>query len=288
MIMDESMTTQESLSSLIRAARQVIQTEHLLGGDVLPTQGTPLPALATGEIPQAPGGAVAAAVGSHVSAGGDTGATDSPAPVVSSRPPKLHGDPETAARKAAALKEIADQVCACCRCGLGSSRTNAVPGEGNPDARVMFVGEGPGADEDIQGRPFVGRAGQLLDKQIAAMGLRREDVFIANVVKCRPPNNRPPTPEEAAACWPFLKRQIEIIEPEVIVALGNPAVKALLNSSVGITRLRGQWHELWGIPVMPTFHPAYLLRQYSVENRRRVWDDLQKVMERLRLPARKA
>ena len=260
------MTTDETLQSLIRAARQVIQTEQVLGGAVLPAQGTPLPII---ERPAASGepGACAAAQGAI-------------GPVA----PKLSSDPETIARKAAALEEIATEVRACCRCGLGASRTNAVPGEGNPDARIMFVGEGPGADEDAQGRPFVGRAGQLLDKQIAAMGLKREEVYIANVVKCRPPNNRPPTPEEAAACWPFLKRQIEIIQPEVIVALGNPAVKALLNTPIGITRLRGQWQELWGIPVMPTFHPAYVLRQYTVENRRRVWDDLQKVMERMGLP----
>ncbi len=151
----------------------------------------------------------------------------------------------------------------------------------------MFIGEGPGADEDEQGRPFVGRAGQLLNKQIEAMGLKREDVFIANVVKCRPPGNRTPTPDEVAVCWPFLQRQIEVIRPEVIITLGNPATQAILKTTVGITRLRGQWHELWGIPVMPTFHPAYLLRQYTEENRRRVWDDLQKVMEKLGLPKRK-
>lgn len=247
-------STPRELSSLIRTARQLLQTERSLAGDVLPAERPALPTIQE----------LAAA-----------------APAAQEQPGM---GPMTTTDKAAALEEIAQEVRACCRCGLGASRTQAVPGEGNPDARVMFIGEGPGAEEDAQGRPFVGKAGQLLDKQIEAMGLKRRDVYIANVVKCRPPGNRTPTPEESAACWPYLKRQIEIIRPEVIVTLGNPATQALLNTIIGITRLRGHWQEFAGIPVMPTFHPAYLLRQYSVDNRRRVWDDLQKVMERLGLP----
>jgi DNA polymerase len=154
----------------------------------------------------------------------------------------------------------------------------------------VFVGEAPGVEEDRTGRPFVGRAGELLTKMIHAMGLRREDVYICNVLKCRPPENRTPSPQEAECCWPFLVRQLQIIQPRVVVSMGNPATKALLNTRVGITRLRGSWQQLpmigeglAGIPVMPTFHPAFLLRSYTPDNRRKVWDDLKKVMTALGL-----
>ncbi len=194
--------------------------------------------------------------------------------------------------KAAALHEIdVGEVRGCTRCRLHGGRTHAVFGEGAPDAQLMFIGEGPGEDEDRQGRPFVGRAGQLLNHMIAAMGLRREDVFIANVVKCRPPGNRAPLPDEAATCTGlYLWRQIQIIGPRVIVTLGNPATQALLGAVLGITKIRGRWQKMrplaegiGGIPVMPTFHPAYLLRQYTTENRKAVWEDLQKVMDFLGL-----
>ena len=164
----------------------------------------------------------------------------------------------------------------CRRCKLCEGRANIVFGDGSPLARLMFVGEGPGADEDRQGLPFVGRAGQLLNKIIEAMGLRREQVYIANVVKCRPPDNRTPHPDEVAACTPFLFRQIDIIAPAVIVALGSPASQALLETSAGITKLRGTFREFRGIPVMPTFHPAYLLRNPAAK--KEVWDDMRKVM----------
>jgi DNA polymerase len=164
----------------------------------------------------------------------------------------------------------------CRRCKLCDGRANIVFGDGSALARLMFVGEGPGADEDRQGLPFVGRAGQLLNKIIEAMGLRREQVYIANVVKCRPPDNRTPQPDEVAACTPFLFRQIDIIAPAVIVALGSPATQALLETSAGITKLRGSFREFRGIPVMPTFHPAYLLRNPAAK--KEVWDDMQKVM----------
>jgi uracil-DNA glycosylase family 4 len=187
------------------------------------------------------------------------------------------------------LGKVAQEVRACCRCILGGTRKNPVPGEGNPRARLVFVGEAPGADEDEQGRPFVGRAGQLLDKMIVAMGLQRKDVFICNTLKCRPPENRDPRPEEIVKCLPFLRRQLAVIQPEVIVALGAHAAKTLLSTEDAIGKLRGRFHEcrLLGedgpvLKIMPTYHPAYLLRNYSDDNRRRVWEDLQKVMAELK------
>jgi len=191
---------------------------------------------------------------------------------------------------AAELEKIADEVCQCRKCSLGSLRTNAVPGEGSSNARIMFVGEAPGADEDAQGRPFVGRAGQLLDKVIAACGLKRGDVFIGNILKCRPPENRDPAADEIISCLPYLQRQIELINPEVIVALGAHAARTLLSSNKSIGELRGQFHEYYAgigrppIRLMATYHTAYLLRNYSPENRRRVWEDMKKVLVELDLP----
>lgn len=177
---------------------------------------------------------------------------------------------------AATLEEMRLYALKCKRCALAATRTNVVFGEGDPHAGLMFIGEGPGADEDRLGRPFVGKAGQLLDKMIAAMQFKREEVYIANVVKCRPPGNRVPTPEEAAHCIGYLKRQIKFIRPKVIVLLGATAVAFLMERTEGITRLRGNWLEYEGIPVMPTFHPAYLLRQESAK--REAWHDLKMVM----------
>ncbi len=235
--------TAETLGDLIETARQVIDTERALAGDLLAADRPGLPE------PSAPAGG---------------GAATSPA------------------EKAALLAAMADEVAACTRCPLSrAGRIQTVFGEGDPDAEVMFIGEGPGADEDRQGRPFVGRSGQLLTKMVEAMGVTRRQIYIANVVKCRPPGNRVPSPEEAQACWGYLQRQIEIIAPRAIVVMGNAAAKALLDTQVGITKLRGQWQQLWGIPVMPTFHPAYLLRQYTPDNRRKVWSDLQAVMDKL-------
>lgn len=208
-------------------------------------------------------------------------------PVQSQPQPRVGLDPAEAARQ---LEALIGEVGQCRQCELGSSRTNVVPGEGNPRARIMFVGEAPGADEDAQGRPFVGRAGQLLDKIIAACGLKRTDVFIGNILKCRPPNNREPRPDEIIHCLPYLQRQIEAIGPEVIVALGAHAAKTLLNTPKSIGHLRGQFHEYCPgigqapIKLMPTFHPAYLLRNYSEENRRYVWEDMKKVLLELGLP----
>ena len=185
------------------------------------------------------------------------------------------------AYEARSLEELRAAIGDCRRCKLCAGRTNLVFGVGNPSARLMFVGEGPGRDEDLQGEPFVGRAGQLLTDIIAkGMGLKREDVYIANVVKCRPPDNRNPEPDEVGSCEPFLKKQIELIRPEIIVALGKFAVQTLLQSKVPITKLRGQWHSYHGIKLMPTFHPAYLLRNPG--DKRLVWEDIKKVIEALR------
>lgn len=176
-----------------------------------------------------------------------------------------------------------NEVAGCTKCGLHEGRTRTVFGEGSPEARLMFIGEGPGENEDRTGRPFVGRAGELLNKMIAGMGLAREQVYIANVVKCRPPNNRVPTAVEVGTCTPYLHQQVEWIRPEVIVTLGLPATRHLLKSRLSMGKLRGQWHEWRGIRVMPTYHPAYLLRSYTESNRRTVWSDLQQVMEVLGL-----
>jgi uracil-DNA glycosylase len=192
------------------------------------------------------------------------------------------------------LIAIAEEVRNCCCCGLGKTRKNAVPGEGNPNAQIVFVGEAPGADEDEQGRPFVGRAGQLLDKIIAAMGLQRKDVFICNVLKCRPPENRDPKPDEIISCIHFLEKQLEIIKPEIIVALGAHAARTLLKSNDSIGQLRGKFLNYYTasgygpIKLMATYHPAYLLRNYSDDNRRRVWEDMQKVMRELGMPVPKS
>jgi len=181
----------------------------------------------------------------------------------------------------ALLAALRDEIGDCRRCKLCQARKTIVFGVGDPRATLMFVGEGPGADEDAQGEPFVGRAGQKLNEMIRAIGLERKDVYIANVVKCRPPGNRDPEPDEVRTCSPFLFRQIETIEPKVIVALGSPASKTLLDTKAGITSLRGRWGLFRGIPVMPTFHPAYLLRKYTAENRQAVFDDLKAARARI-------
>jgi uracil-DNA glycosylase len=180
----------------------------------------------------------------------------------------------------------ANEVSVCTRCRLCETRTKTVFGEGDADARIFFIGEGPGENEDRTGRPFVGKAGQLLDRMIGAMGLRREQVFIANVVKCRPPGNREPAPDEVATCTPYLVRQLEIVRPSVIVTLGRPATQYMLQTKQSMSRLRGQWQQWRGIRLMPTFHPAYVLRQYTEDVRAAVWGDLKKVMAELGLPAK--
>jgi DNA polymerase len=178
------------------------------------------------------------------------------------------------------LDAVRTELGDCTRCKLHTGRKTVVFGEGNTRALLVFVGEGPGQEEDQQGRPFVGAAGQLLtDIIVKGMKLRREDVYICNIVKCRPPNNRNPEPDEIDACEPFLIKQLGVIKPKVIVGLGNVAVKTLLKTKEGITSLRGNWKTYQGIPLMPTFHPAYLLRNPS--DKKLVWEDIKKVMAEL-------
>ena len=203
------------------------------------------------------------------------GAPGTPPQVASESPSSLGGSPEDA------LATLEREVSGCTRCALHQGRTQTVFGVGAANARLMFVGEGPGAEEDRQGEPFVGPAGQLLNKIIAAMGLQREEVYIANVVKCRPPNNRNPGPDEMGECRGYLDNQVAAVAPEVIVALGSIAARALLGGEQGVGRLRGQFHSFQDVPVMATYHPAYLLREPS--QKRKVWEDMQRVMARLAL-----
>jgi len=265
-----------------RILRQHVQTDALLGVTEVPfAAGQPL-AVNTQKTPPPP---KAAPEQREDADRPRTQRAPAPAPAPLLHPaeplPQLSRD-----EKISALATLDEQhVKGCTRCKLCESRTQTVFGVGDPDAPLMFIGEGPGQQEDEQGEPFVGKAGQLLTKMIEAMGYTRETVYIANVVKCRPPNNRTPTPEEADACWPYLLEQVRTVQPRVIVTVGGPATKRLLDTKVGITRTRGTWHTFDQvdppIPVMPTFHPSYLLRSYTQENRKRVWSDLQQVMAKL-------
>jgi uracil-DNA glycosylase family 4 len=193
--------------------------------------------------------------------------------------------------KAAAFADLRARAMVCVKCPhLAASRTNVVFGVGNIDADLMFVGEAPGADEDAQGEPFVGKAGQLLTKIIQTMGLSRDTVYIANILKCRPDTpgqtagNRKPTPAEMETCIPYLHEQIDLIKPKVLVALGGTAVEGLLGKTLGIMKLRGTWQTYRGIPLMPTYHPAYLLRNQALSEKRRVWEDMLAAMEKLAMP----
>ncbi len=245
----------------------------------------PAPALVAGEAvpPVAARGSVPA------------GSPEPAPPAPASREPT----PSTPAREAppgpppdrgVRLPQLATEVASCTKCGLAATRTQTVFARGNPEAQLCFVGEAPGADEDAQGLPFVGRAGQLLDRMIGAMGLSPErDVYICNILKCRPPGNRRPEPEEMATCIPYLHEQLALVRPRAIVALGNTAVAALLDTKLGITKLRGQWKLYRGHTlVMPTYHPSYLLRPspQQTEAKRQAWQDLQLVMKELGLQTR--
>jgi DNA polymerase len=197
----------------------------------------------------------------------------------------------SAEAKTAAFADLRQRAMACVKCShLASSRKNVVFGVGDINGQLMFVGEAPGADEDIQGEPFVGKAGQLLTKIIETMGLRRGSVYIANILKCRPDTpgqasgNRKPTPEEMQTCIPFLHEQIDLIRPKVLVALGGTAVEGLLGKTVGIMKMRGHWQIYRGIPLMPTYHPAFVLRNQALSEKRKVWEDMMMVMEKLGMP----
>ncbi len=199
-------------------------------------------------------------------------------------PPTVPGAPPSYTHRdkgcgSAALLSVRERLGECVRCKLSRGRTKLVFGVGAPEARLMFVGEGPGADEDAQGEPFVGKAGQLLTRMIEAMGFRREEVYIANVVKCRPPENRDPEADEIAACEGFLREQIEAVRPAVVVALGRFAVQTLLRDPTAISKQRGAWRVYQGVKLMPTFHPAYLLRNPA--EKKKAWEDLQLVMREL-------
>ncbi len=210
----------------------------------------------------------------------ESSAATPPSPLLPTEPPPsahaLSG-PET-------LLQVLGDIGDCTRCGLHAGRNKIVFGSGNPAAKLIFVGEGPGADEDEQGVPFVGRAGQLLTQMIVGtanregIGITRDDVYICNVVKCRPPGNRTPLPDEMEICGQFLFRQVQAIQPKAICALGSTAAKALLATKEGVTRLRGNWHKWNGIPLMVTFHPSYLLRPYNQEAKKEAWEDLKKVL----------
>lgn len=206
--------------------------------------------------------------GRRLAAGGDTAAPLLEAP----------SDPRLAA-SGSAFESLRLEAHGCTRCRLAGARTNVVFGVGNPDADLMFIGEAPGRDEDLQGEPFVGRAGQLLTDIIKAMKLTRDDVYIANVIKCRPPENRNPEPDELDACRPFIRRQVELIQPKVIVTLGRFGLQSLTEKGYGISAVRGQWLDYNGIKLMPTYHPAYLLRNPAAK--KDVWQDMKKVMAEL-------
>lgn len=214
---------------------------------------------------------------------GAPGPTPSATAPVRAEPPPARAPivvPPDAAGRQARLTVLAEEVRGCTRCVLHAERTQTVFARGTGSAGLCFVGEGPGADEDAQGFPFVGAAGQLLDRMIVAMGLTRDEVYVCNIVKCRPPKNRKPEPDEMAACKPYLEEQLELVQPQVLVALGATAVQGLLGTTEGITRLRGKWKLYRGrIPVMPTFHPAYLLRTPGAK--REVWEDLQAVLRQM-------
>lgn len=226
----------------------------------VPPATEPIPRAASGQKANAP---VAGAVPSSATAPRSDGET---IPWLGRRP---------------TLEEVRGHLGECERCGLCSDRKQIVFGSGNPNADLMFVGEGPGEQEDRQGLPFVGRAGDLLTQMIEkGIGISRSEVYICNIVKCRPPGNRNPLPPEVSACRPFLDGQIEAVAPKVIITLGKPAAGVLLGREVAITRMRGTWQEYRGIPLMPTLHPAYVLRQYTAENRRAVWQDLKAAAER--------
>jgi uracil-DNA glycosylase len=276
-----------SRDELRGSLERYLETDLLMGVDAAPLRGP------AGQ-PSARGGASGSRPTNRPAAVPAAGrsAKTTPPPRPQNVPVTQAISPEELASREQALKTLDEgQVKGCVKCRLSQSRTQTVFGQGSAAARLLFIGEGPGADEDAQGLAFIGRAGQLLTKMVEAMGLKREEVFICNIVKCRPPENRVPAPDEVAACWPYLDEQLRTIQPEVIVTLGKPATQTLLRTTEGIGRLRGSWHEYFvsgsamvgpPTPLMPTYHPAYLLR--NPPDKGKAWSDLKMVMTRLGLP----
>lgn len=276
----------QSLGSTVGTAASVVAEERVIQASARPVKNVPAPTI-TDPAPAVSSGSPAM----RPAPTGGKASKPAPTAVGSARPPALFeinegdapplGPPLDPAAKPAALQVIQQEVAACTRCShLASSRTQTVFGVGNPNARLLFVGEAPGADEDAQGEPFVGRAGQLLTDIITkGLKMRREDVYILNVLKCRPPGNRIPEPNEVINCRGFLDRQIDVIRPEFICCLGSVAAKTLLNSDLSIGRMRGKWHDYRGIPLLCTYHPAYLLRTPSAK--REVWEDMKLLMARM-------
>ncbi len=276
-------TISEEARDLIASARELVLELHEEGMAAVPAASaaeTAAGGLESAPSSQAAVAAVPAASAAETAAGGVGPARRGEAHAESAADPVLlAGQAEWGLDPS--LEDVRAVIGDCTRCRLHEGRTHIVFGDGNPDADLMFVGEGPGENEDRRGLPFVGRAGELLTQMIEkGLGLQRSDVYICNVVKCRPPGNRTPLADEVATCSRFLDGQIAAVQPRVIVTLGKPAASLLLGRDVAITKVRGTWHDYHGIPLMPTFHPAYLLRQYTVENRRRVWDDLKAALAR--------
>jgi uracil-DNA glycosylase len=302
---DEARLRKWQAGEIARALRKQLAWQGVLGADGAPSS-TPLqrrqlrqrireaqsptpspPSVTQGETPQAKPGAAPPppprksgiqAAAAAASTAEPARATSAPAMRTEIAAMMAQSNPRKIAHEA--LRNVRDELGNCQRCKLHSGRLNIVFGVGNPAAELVFIGEAPGFHEDKQGEPFVGKAGGLLDKMITAMGLSRSDVYILNIIKCRPPGNRDPEADEMAACEPFLIRQLEALEPKIIVTLGRYATQALLRESTGITKLRGKWHTYQGVRLMPTFHPAYLLRNPAAK--RPTWDDLQLVMTEIR------
>jgi len=276
-------------NELLDSTIQHLQSLKARGTQFVPVEAETLRALSAGAV--APRSSVAQSSSPARPAATPPAAPASKVAPAAPAPPALNPQPSTLnPTKVAAMAELRARALQCTRCpSLVASRTQVVFGVGNIDAELMFVGEAPGADEDAQGEPFVGAAGQLLTRMIQATGLTRNQVYIANILKCRPDmpagssGNRKPTPEEMQTCIPYLHEQIDLIQPKVLVALGGTAVEGLLGKG-GIMKLRGHWQTYRGIPLMPTFHPAYLLRNQSNAEKRKVWEDLLAVMEKLGLP----
>ena len=280
------------LAALVRAVRAHLTWRHEQGIQWVPAGHSPRLGPAGDDVPPL---VDPAQIEDHEPTKAPTAEPEFEAPELSPRPPTASPDPQPPGATdqpppspeqmpdtddaALRVEWVRQHLGECRRCRLARARRNIVFGVGDPAAEVMVVGEAPGAEEDRRGEPFVGAAGRLLTRMIKAMGLARDKIYIGNIIKCRPPRNRNPSPEEVAACEPFLKLQIEAVRPRIIIAMGNVAAKTLLDTTTGITRLRGTWGSYHGVPVMPTFHPAYLLR--NAAGKRPAWSDLQAVMARM-------